>query len=62
MARTNNAKNCDGCIHNDGPNASNILVHMQFCLRCKRAYWKPEDRDIHVDFYKTKGDFDEEID
>ena len=44
---------CDGCKYE---HSNDILIHMEFCLRCKRGYFNEEDQDIHEDLYDKKED------
>ena len=53
---------CDGCIHRSESKVINYMIHVQFCMCCKRALSNKEKRDVYKDFYKTKNVFDEEID
>lgn len=39
---------CWGCKHYK---STDILIHLEYCLRCKRAYQAEEDRDMHEDKY-----------
>ena len=48
---------CVGCKH---AKTTDILVHLEFCLHCKRAYRAEEDRDIHADKYEKEVDENEE--
>lgn len=40
---------CRGCKHDKN---TDVLVHLEFCLRCKRAYHAEEDRNMHEDRYE----------
>lgn len=49
---------CRGCIWD---NSTDICIHLQFCTRCKRAYYEPFERSIHADLYTKKEDENEQI-
>lgn len=40
---------CLGCKYDD---STNIAIHLQFCINCKRAYSRESERDIHEDLYE----------
>lgn len=42
---------CDGCKYED---SNDIVIHMEFCLHCKRGYFSKEDQEIHEDLYVKK--------
>lgn len=42
---------CGGCKHHK---STDILVHLEHCLRCKRAYHAEEDRDMNEDRYEKE--------
>lgn len=40
---------CDGYKYED---SNDILIHMEFCVHCKRGYFDEKDQDIHEDLYE----------
>lgn len=34
-------------------NSTDIEIHLEFCIDCKRAYSSEEDREFHEDKYES---------
>ena len=42
---------CNGCKYEE---STDIKIHMQYCLHCKRGYLAEEARDLHDDLFEAK--------
>lgn len=44
----------DDCSCCKYENSTDIKIHMEFCLHCKRGYFAEEERDLHEDLFVKK--------
>lgn len=45
----NEMTKCDGCKYDK---STDIVIHLEFCTHCERAYTSEKDREYHEDLYE----------